>query len=122
VDDDESSRDFMRRVFERCGADVHLTSTVAEALTTLEQPDWTPDLIICDIGMPEDDGYALLRRLRGDFPALRNTPVAALTAYAPHGEIDRAFAAGFAAFWSKPIEPEVLCAAASVLYESTQSK
>lgn len=122
VDDDDSSRDFMRRVFERCGAEVHLTGTVAEALASLEEPGWTPDLIICDLGMPEDDGYALLRRLRGDFPALRNTPVAALTAYAPHGEIDRAFAAGFAAFWSKPIEPEVLCAAASVLYESTQAK
>ncbi|MBC1221356.1 response regulator [Nostoc sp. UCD121] len=107
VDDDRDSREFIAFLLEQYGAQVTEAESAHEALSTLEQAKF--DLLISDIGMPDMDGYTLIRQIRkqpsdqgGEIPAI------ALTAYA--GEIDQqlALAAGFQQHISKPIELEVL--------------
>ena len=63
------------------------------------------DLILCDLSLPRLDGYAVARRLKAD-PALRGTPLIAVTASAMVGDRDKVIAAGFDGYISKPITPE----------------
>ncbi|MBD2522891.1 response regulator [Nostoc sp. FACHB-133] len=107
VDDDRDSREFIAFLLEQYGAQVTEAESAHDALSTLGQAKF--DLLISDIGMPDMDGYTLIRQIRkqpsdqgGEIPAI------ALTAYA--GEIDQqlALAAGFQQHISKPIEVEVL--------------
>jgi CheY-like chemotaxis protein len=107
VDDDRDSREFIAFLLEQYGAQVTEAESAHEALSTLGQAKF--DLLISDIGMPDMDGYTLIRQIRkqpsdrgGEIPAI------ALTAYA--GEIDQqlALAAGFQQHISKPIELDVL--------------
>jgi CheY-like chemotaxis protein len=65
-----------------------------------------PDLILCDIQIPGKDGYEVARELRAD-PDLRSTVLAAVTAFAMTGDRERALEAGFDAYITKPIEPEL---------------
>jgi CheY-like chemotaxis protein len=107
VDDDDSTREFLAFLLELHGANVTATATAGEALTTLTQ--FQPDVLLSDIGMPDVDGYMLMRQVRALPPKQGgNIPAIALTAYA--GEIDyqQAMAAGFQRHITKPIEPEVL--------------
>jgi PAS domain S-box-containing protein len=112
VDDEPDSRDFAAFVLEQAGAIVTHVSSGIEALQAIEQ--FTPNLIVSDVGMPEMDGYMLLRHLRAHWQSLmgessaNQVPAIALTAYA--GEFDRqqAIAAGFQMHLTKPIEPEEL--------------
>jgi two-component system cell cycle response regulator len=64
-----------------------------------------PDLIVCDVQLPEMDGYEVARRLKSD-PELRPTPLVAVTALAMVGDRDRVLAAGFDGYLTKPINPE----------------
>jgi CheY-like chemotaxis protein len=64
-----------------------------------------PDLIICDVQLPEMDGYAVAAALKAD-PALRKIPLVAVTALAMVGDRDRMLAAGFDGYLAKPIDPE----------------
>jgi PAS domain S-box-containing protein len=107
VDDDTDTRDFIVFLLEQAQASVIAVASAIEAMAVLSQSQ--PDILLSDIGMPEMDGYMLLRRIRalppeqgGEIPAI------ALTAYA--GEIDhqQAMAAGFQRHISKPVEPEML--------------
>ncbi|MBE9001789.1 response regulator [Nostoc sp. LEGE 12447] len=107
VDDDRDSREFIAFLLEQYGVQVTEAESAHDALSTLGQAKF--DLLISDIGMPDMDGYTLIRQIRkqpsdqgGEIPAI------ALTAYA--GEIDQqlALAAGFQQHISKPIELEVL--------------
>src|SRR4028119_383337 len=106
VDDEVDSREFMRFVLADSGAAVRAASSAAEAFEVAQQ--FGPDVLVSDIGMPEEDGYSLLRRLRslnaesGKFGAI------ALTAYARDEDRDRAFAAGFDRHLPKPVQPDVL--------------
>ncbi|MDZ8096056.1 MAG: ATP-binding protein [Nostoc sp. DedQUE05] len=109
VDDETDSRDFIAFVLEQDGAIVTAVASGTEALQAIAQS--IPNIIISDIGMPEMDGYMLIRQIRtlgleqgGQIPAI------ALTAYA--GELDRqqAIAAGFQRHIAKPIDPETLVA------------
>ena len=106
VDDDPDSRDLLHRLLSDCGATVTAAASAAEALaaTNIQRPD----LLISDIGMPEVDGYQLLRSLRASsdvrFPAI------ALTAFARSEDRTRALLAGFVAHVSKPVEPAELIA------------
>ncbi|WP_341528310.1 response regulator [Nostoc sp. UHCC 0302] len=109
VDDDPDSLDLVTFVLEDCGAKVSAVSSATEALTTLVQ--LKPDLLVSDIGMPEMDGYMLLRQIRllsleegGQIPAI------ALTAYAGEGNEQQAIKAGFQAHIAKPIDPTQLIA------------
>lgn len=109
VDDQTDSQEFIAFVLEQHGAIVTAVASGTDALQAIAQCN--PNMIISDIGMPEMDGYMLLRQIRalgleqgGQIPAI------ALTAYA--GELDQqqAIAAGFQRHVTKPIDPEVLVA------------
>ena len=107
VDDDRDSREFIAFLLEQYGAQVTEAQSAHEALSTLGQAKF--DLLISDIGMPDMDGYTLIRQIRKQSPDQGGEiPAIALTAYA--GEIDQqhALAAGFQQHISKPIELEVL--------------
>ncbi len=107
VDDDKDSREFIAFVLEQYGAQVTEADSAHDALNNLERAKF--DLLISDIGMPDMDGYTLIRQIRNQSPEQGGEiPAIALTAYA--GEIDRqqALAAGFQHHISKPIELEVL--------------
>ncbi len=107
VDDDDHTREFLAVLLEMHGANVLATATASEALTTLTQ--FQPDILLSDIGMPDVDGYMLVRQIRTLPPEQGGTiPAIALTAYA--GEIDyqQAMAAGFQQHIPKPLEPTKL--------------
>jgi len=107
VDDDADARDLVVFLLEDCGATVTAVSNAADALAALTLS--VPDLLLSDVGMPDTDGYMLLRQVRA-LPADRGglVPAIALTAYA--GEIDyrQALAAGFQRHLSKPLDPDKL--------------
>ena len=69
--------------------------------------DWHPDVLLCDVGLPDDDGYSLLRRARTT-PGYRDTPAIALTAFAGESDRVRALAAGFRAHIPKPFDPDIV--------------
>jgi two-component system cell cycle response regulator DivK len=100
VDDSIESREFLREVLETSGYTVFEAADGEEAVRTAVNA--TPQLIICDIQMPLLDGYAAISRIR-HHPVLRATPVIALTAYAMPGDREKALAAGFTSYLSKPI-------------------
>jgi len=108
VDDDTDTREFLTFLLEQqYEANVTAVTSALEAISTLTQ--YRPDVLVSDIGMPEMDGYMLLRQVRALPPEQGGQiPAIALTAYA--GEIDhqQAMAAGFQRHVSKLIEPEVL--------------
>ncbi|QIR36657.1 response regulator [Tolypothrix sp. PCC 7910] len=119
VDDDADSRDFLAFVLEQDGAKVISASSALTALQVLEQTK--PDVLISDIGMPEMDGYALLRQLRtkkaevgGKIPAI------ALTAFASSQDKQQALQAGFQMHLPKPINPEELVAGIIKLMENKE--
>jgi len=87
-------------VLIRCGAAVRVASSVDEAIERLQER--RPDVLVSDIGLPREDGYALIRRVRELDATL---PAAALTAFARPEDHRRALEAGFHAHVSKPIEP-----------------
>ncbi|GAA6619460.1 response regulator [Scytonema sp. NUACC26] len=105
VDDDTDTREFVVFVLEQAGALVTSVPSALAALSVITQLKF--DVLVSDIGMPEMDGYMLMRQIR-EIEQGKQIPAVALTAYA--GEIDRqqAQSAGFQKHISKPIEPETL--------------
>jgi signal transduction histidine kinase/ActR/RegA family two-component response regulator len=109
VDDQPDARDMIKRVLEDCEADVATAGSAAEALRAVEE-GW-PDVLVSDIGMPDVDGYELLRRIRALGPAPGgHLPAIALTAFARSEDRTRALRAGFLAHVAKPVEPSELLA------------
>ncbi|MEW5861270.1 MAG: ATP-binding protein [Cyanobacteriota bacterium] len=107
VDDDTDSREFFAFALEQLGAQVSTVTSAGEAIAFLEQSQ--PNILLSDIGMPDMDGYMLMRQIREMPPEQGGQILAiALTAYA--GEIDRqqALAAGFQHHLAKPVEPNEL--------------
>jgi PAS domain S-box-containing protein len=104
VDDEPDARAMLRRLFEERGAAVSSAASASEALSILQTE--RPDVLVSDIGMPGEDGYALIRRVRALMPEHGGrTPAIALTAYARAEDRVRAVVAGFQHHLSKPIEP-----------------
>jgi PAS domain S-box-containing protein len=104
VDDDRDARELIVTILTTAGATVETASSVPEALRHLD--GWRPDVLLADIGMPGLDGYALIREVRRqERHNRRHLPVAAVTAYASHLDRERALAAGFDRYLSKPISP-----------------
>jgi PAS domain S-box-containing protein len=107
VDDDPDARRLLAEVLSRLGAEVLTAASASEALGALQA--WRPDVLLSDIGMPDGDGYELIRRVR-ELPPERGgrTPAAALTAYAGPGDRALALASGFQCHVAKPVEPAEL--------------
>lgn len=109
VDDEPDARELVGAVLERKGATVTTAATVTDALAAIEQA--RPDVILSDLGMPGEDGYSLIRRLRSRSPERGGRiPAAALTAYASAQDRTRALLAGFQSHVPKPIEASELAA------------
>ena len=114
VDDDADMREFLPFMLEQYGASVTVAASAIEALTALSQSQ--PNLIISDIGMPEMDGYMLMRQVRSLEPEQGGTiPAIALTAYAGEMDYQQAIAVGFQLHISKPVDPEELVKAIVLL-------
>ncbi|MGB3265975.1 MAG: PAS domain-containing protein [Microcoleus sp.] len=110
VDDEPDSRDFVAFVLSSAGAQVMAVSSAAEALESIAQT--APDLLVSDIGMPDMDGYMLIRRIRTQLaPEYRDLVAIALTAYAGEANERQILQAGFDEHLSKPIDPSELVAA-----------
>jgi PAS domain S-box-containing protein len=112
VDDEPDARQLIRRVLAECEAEVSLASSAAEALREVER--FRPDVIVSDIGMPEEDGYDLIRKVRANYTA-KQIPAAALTAFARTEDRKRALLAGFQTHITKPVDPAELTAAVASL-------
>jgi signal transduction histidine kinase/CheY-like chemotaxis protein len=107
IDDEADARELIGYLLETCGASVKQATSAAEALEVLNSNPL--DLIISDIGMPGEDGYALIRSIRTlPVEAKRNVPAIALTAFARNEDRSRALVAGFNVHIAKPVEPSVL--------------
>jgi len=107
VDDEADARELVEAVLTRYGAAVKVAASAHEAFC--EVRNWRPDVLVADIGMPVEDGYSLLRRIRTLSSAEGGSiPAAALTAYAQLGDRERALAAGFQEHVSKPVPPHQL--------------
>jgi PAS domain S-box-containing protein len=114
VDDEPDARELISAVLSSAGATVREASSVEETLRLLRER--RPDVLLSDIGLPSEDGYALIRRVRELDPTL---PAAALTAFASIDDHRRALEAGFQAHVTKPIEPADLTLLVSSLARST---
>jgi signal transduction histidine kinase len=110
LDDEEDARDLLRAVLGGAGADVLTAASAAEALPLVERE--RPDVILCDIEMPGEDGYSFLAKMLALGPGRGGeTPAIALTAYASREDASRAAAAGFRVHIAKPVSPYDLIAA-----------
>jgi CheY-like chemotaxis protein len=107
VDDEADTRELLAAVLTSCGAQVIQAASAAQAFEQIELA--RPDVLVTDIGMPEEDGYSLLSRIR-DLPPERGgaMPAAALTAYARAEDRVRALRSGFQMHVTKPVEPAEL--------------
>jgi signal transduction histidine kinase/CheY-like chemotaxis protein len=103
VEDHDDARDLIASVLESAGARVVAASSTPEAMERVT--DIRPDMLVADLGLPGEDGYALLGRLRARYP---DTPAIALTAYARSTDRDRALAHGFERHVIKPVDPTEL--------------
>ncbi|HJR09591.1 MAG TPA: response regulator [Pyrinomonadaceae bacterium] len=107
VDDEEDTRELVQEVLVRQGAEVRICASAAEALRTLAA--WNPSLLVSDIGMPKEDGYELIKRVRKlDAEHHGQIPAVALTAYAGAENGKRALDAGFQTHLAKPVDPKEL--------------
>jgi hypothetical protein len=114
VDDEQDTRRLISTVIAQTGAEVTACASAGEALEKLKT--WRPHVLMSDIGMPGEDGYALIQKVRA-LPPERGgrTPAAALTAYARDEDRGRALAAGYQLHIAKPFDPHDLLAAVSDL-------
>ena len=114
VDDEPDARAVLRRLLEDQGAVVRTAGSAAETVALFAAE--VPDVLVSDIGMPGEDGHALIGRLRRRPPSAGGAVAAvALTAYAHATDQAKALAAGFDAFLSKPVEPAALASAVAAL-------
>jgi CheY-like chemotaxis protein len=114
VEDDEDGRKVLTLILELAGAKVDGVASVRGALDALD--GLRPDVLVSDVGMPDDDGYALIRHIRErDAAHGGRTPAIALTGYASSDDRARLLAAGFQVHFRKPLEPSEIVAAVASL-------
>ena len=108
VDDEPDARELVRRILAECGAEVATAESTGQALEWLKQHG-RPDVLISDIGMPREDGYDLIRKVRELSAECGGTvPALALTAFARPDDRKHALFAGYTAHLSKPVDPAEL--------------
>ena len=112
VEDDADSRNVLALLLQRLGALVEAVASAKEAYDRVSQR--RPDVLVSDIGMPDEDGYSLIRRVRhvGRRPRL---PAIALTAYARKQDAEAAIGAGYDHHLPKPVAPADLIKAIKVV-------
>ncbi|GAC1394788.1 MAG: hypothetical protein NVSMB47_04320 [Polyangiales bacterium] len=108
VDDDDDAREVMALALAQEGATVLVAGSAVEARKTLAGAQ--VDVLISDVGMPGEDGYALIRSVRASFPGRDRIPALALTGYAGLDDRARAREAGFDAHLTKPVDLDALLA------------
>jgi PAS domain S-box-containing protein len=115
IDDQEEARESLSIVLHSAGAEVFSAASAAEAIAWLRtrSDDKLPDVLICDIAMPGEDGYSVLRKIRAwkqtdNHMPLQRLPALALTAFAQREDRIRALTAGFQMHITKPVAPEEL--------------
>ena len=115
VDDEADTRDMLRTVLETCGARVTVAGSVAAALEEVKENVF--DVLVSDIGMPEEDGYSLIAKVRANANERgeKVPAAAALTAYVGENDRVRALEAGFQMHVPKPISPSGLIAVVTEL-------
>ncbi|MCA1593012.1 MAG: PAS domain S-box protein [Acidobacteria bacterium] len=105
IEDAPDTLDMLQIVFESRGFHATTCSTAEEALSIAQTASF--DIIVSDIGLPQIDGYELIKRLR-DVPHLHDVPAVALTGYAAPKDAESALAAGYDMHIPKPVDPAVL--------------
>jgi CheY-like chemotaxis protein len=109
VDDDPDALELATAILEASGAAVRRCPAASEALSALRE--WHPDVLVSDIEMPGEDGYALIRRVRAlDAAEGGRTPAVALTAYGRTQDRILSLAAGYSMHVPKPVDPGELTA------------
>jgi len=109
VDDEPDAREILRTMFQQCGAQVNTASSTSQALEVLTE--WQPDVLISDVGMPDEDGYSLISKVRARAPEQGGRiPAVALTGYSSAEDRLRLLAAGYQIHMTKPFELEALAA------------
>lgn len=114
ADDDADGRHVLSLILELAGANVKAVASVREALSALK--NFRPDVLVIDIGMPDQDGYALIHQVRArGVDRGGSTPAIAVTGFVTPEHRARLLAAGFQVYLGKPVEPsEILAAVASL--------
>jgi signal transduction histidine kinase/ActR/RegA family two-component response regulator len=118
VDDEADAREIITMMLAERGAEVRTVASATEALAACDE--WRPEILIADIGMPGEDGYTLMKKLRAlEKSRGGHIPAIALTAYARREDRLRALAVGYERYVPKPIEPGELLAAVASLANRT---
>ncbi|PIG93978.1 PAS domain S-box protein [Gloeocapsopsis sp. IPPAS B-1203] len=118
VDDEADARELLKIMLEQAGANVTAVSSVSEAINLIEQLQ--PDILLSDIGMPEEDGYSLIQKTKHlKTRSGKQIPAAAITAYARAEDQAKALQAGFQTHLTKPIDPVQLMTVVKTLAERT---
>jgi PAS domain S-box-containing protein len=106
VDDEPNSNEVVSTLLGSCGAEIRVAVSAAQARGVLGR--WTADVLVSDIGMPGEDGYEFVGKLRAQDGAAAQIPAVALTAYASREDRIRLLSAGFQAHVPKPVDPREL--------------
>ena len=107
IDDQEFTRELVTTIFRRANAEVHAASSVREGLKLFEAV--IPDVVVSDLAMPVEDGYAFVKAVRAMSDGDRSrTPIIALTAFGRPEDRRRALASGFDDYLKKPVDPHEL--------------
>jgi PAS domain S-box-containing protein len=109
IDDEPMTRDVVSMILRHAGASVAAAESAREGHEMLART--RPDLIVCDIAMPGEDGYTFVRQLREREDGVAAIPVIALTAFGRLEDREKALRSGFDAYLKKPVEPQVLAQA-----------
>src|SRR5262249_29468940 len=114
VDDDPDTSELLKTLLGTCGAEVRVAGSSAQALEIIDR--WIPDVLVSDIGLPGEDGYAFIKRVRDRLPAEGgNVPAVALTAHARDEDRRLALEAGYQRHVAKPPDPSELVSVVSDL-------
>jgi signal transduction histidine kinase/ActR/RegA family two-component response regulator len=106
VDDDKDAREALMHILSERGAEVMASRSAAEALVTIQRV--VPDVLLSDIGMPDEDGFEFIRKVRLLGEPVSRIPAVALTAYSNLGDRTQALLAGFQSHLAKPVDAQEL--------------
>ena len=106
VEDHDDSRELLALMLEQCGAEVVSASSARTGLQAVL--DNRPDVVVSDLGMPDEDGYWLINEVRS---RVGSVPAVAVTGFSDRYHPTQARAAGFLEYLNKPVDPDRLCGA-----------